>query len=110
MMQRYIKKYLSTMKLNKNGKLTGTAPKPKGEKSKLSHKWDLYQNGEYIDTYVGLTAISNKIGKSPQYCWQMAFHYTAGYIKKAPCKTKEGYTILRHGLEYGYWLRQDDQQ
>jgi hypothetical protein len=95
------------MKLNKIGNRTGTAPKPKGEKAKLSHKWDLYKNGVFQKTYIGLSEVALVLGTSPQYCWQMAHHYTSGYIKKAPCTTKDGYTILRHGLEYGYWLKQD---
>jgi len=98
------------MKLNRIGTRTGMSPKPTGADSKLSKEWDLYHNHEFVATYKGLTEISKVIGKSPQYCWQMAHHYTSGYQKGHPCMTKEGYRILQHGLEYGYWLKQDGEE
>ena len=98
------------MRLNKRGDRTGLSPKPKGADNTCSKKWDVYKDGKFMKTCYGLRETGEFIGKRPDYTWQIANGQISGKKKSNPVTTKDGWTVLRHGMMWGYWLRQDDQQ
>lgn len=84
------------------------------EKKKTNHKrgkdhyrtkkWDLYQAGRFIGTYYGLGAVCSVSGHSPMRAWQMANGWNGNHKKPHPHTDTNGFTILAHGEEFGWWL------
>lgn len=75
-----------------------------GKEHHKTKQWDLYQAGKFIGTYYGLAALCSTSGHSPMRAWQMANGYNGNRKKDCPITCTNGFTILRHGEEYGWWI------
>ena len=77
-----------------------------GHKSPFAKLWDVYQHGEFIGTYKSTAEVAKVIQKSPVRCWQIANGYQGNKNYGHPIVTQEGWSVLRHGEDYGWWLEE----
>lgn len=82
----------------------------KGPRDNTGSSWDVYQNGEFIGTFPSLTRVGQIINHTPVYCWQMVYGKVSGRNMNRPHTDMAGYTVLKHGDQFGYWLGQSEEQ
>ena len=75
-----------------------------GKEHHRTKKWDLYEGSRFIGTYDGLAELCSVTGHSPVRAWQMANGYNGNFKKPHPHTDLRGFTILKHGEEFGWWL------
>ena len=75
----------------------------KGSSSHMAKLWDVYKWGRFIGTYRSTTEVSKVIEKTPVRCWQMANGWNGGRNFGRPITSRDGWTVLNHGEEYGWW-------
>ena len=95
------------MRKDNRGRKKGSknsVPIPSGANHWRAKLWDVYRNGEFLGTYKSNAEVSKVIEKSPTRCWQIANGYQGNYKHPHPIITQDGWCVLKHGEQYGWWL------